>query len=197
MSDAPAAPAEGAKPPKSKKMMIIVLAVVVLLVGGGAGAFFMLKPKAEIAEDGAPAPAAAHVKPGPPPTFLPMDSLVVNLSDAGGDRFAQIGITLEISDTHAADLVKAFMPAIRSGILMVVSQRTTQELLQREGKEKLARDIRREVSKPLGFEVEEDEAEAEAEAEEPPATKKSKAKPKTAAVHNPIERVLFSSFIVQ
>lgn len=194
MSDAPAAPAEGAKPLKSKKMMVIVLAVVVLL-GVGTGAFFMFKPKAEIVEDGAAAPAAAHVKPGAPPTFLPMDSLVVNLSDAGGDRFAQIGITLEISDTHAADLVKAFMPAIRSGILMVVSQRTTQELLQREGKEKLARDIRREVSKPLGFEVEEDEAEAEAE--EPPATKKSKAKPKTAAVHNPIERVLFSSFIVQ
>lgn len=191
MSDAPAAPAEGAKPPKSKKMMLIILAVVVLL-GAAAGAFFMLKPKAEIGEDGA-APAAAHAKPGAPPTFLPMDSLVVNLSDPGGDRFAQIGITLEISDAHAADLVKAFMPAIRSGILMVVSQRTTQELLQREGKEKLARDIRREVSKPLGFEVEEDEDEVE----EPPVTKKGKAKPKSAPAHNPIERVLFSSFIVQ
>lgn len=193
MSDAHAAPADGAKPPKSKKMMIIVLAAVVLL-GGGAGAFFMLKPKADQGEEGAAAaPAAAHVKPGTPPTFLPMDSLVVNLSDPGGDRFAQIGITLEISDPHVADSIKAFMPAIRSGILLVVSQRTTQELLQLEGKEKLARDIRREVSKPLGYEVEEDEDEVE----EKPVPKKGKAKPKRVPPHNPIERVLFSSFIVQ
>ncbi len=188
MSDA----SDGAKPAKSKKLMIIVLAAVVLLGGGGAGAFLLLKkPKADAAEE-----EVAHAKPGVPPTYLPLESLVVNLADPGGDRFAQIGITLEIADAHTADQVKAFMPVIRSGILLAVSQRTTQELLLVEGKAKLAADIKREVSRPLGL----PEDEEEDEVEEKPAPKKSdkgKAKPKKKPAPNPIQRVLFSSFIVQ
>lgn len=193
MSDAHAAPADGAKPPKSKKMLIIIVAAVVLL-GGGGGAFFMMKSKADHAEE----EPAAHAKPATPPTFLPLDSLVVNLADPGGDRFAQIGITIEISDAKAADQVKAFMPVIRSGILMTISQRTTAELLTAEGKEQLALDIKREVSKPLGFDDEEEEHEEPAE--KPKAKKGAKAKPEKKAKKvavNPIQRVLFSSFIVQ
>jgi flagellar FliL protein len=194
VSDAHAAPADGAKPPKSKKMLIIIVAAVVLLGGGGA-AFFMMKSKGDHGEEEA---AAAHAKPTTPPTFLPLDSLVVNLADPGGDRFAQIGITIEISDPKAADQVKAFMPVIRSGILLTISQRTTTELLTAEGKEQLALDIKREVSKPLGFEEEEEEAEEPVE--KPKAKKGAKAKPEKKpkkVVVNPIQRVLFSSFIVQ
>ena len=190
MSDAPA---EGAKPAKSKKLMVIVLAAVVLLAAAGGGAWFMLKPKPDEG-DGEVVKAKA---PAAPPTYLPLESVVVNLADPGGDRFVQIGITLEIADAKSGEMVKSFMPAIRSGILMVVSQRTTQELLQLEGKEKLAADIKREVSRPLGFEIAE-----EAEAEEQPAAKKpakgkAEKKPKKKTEANPVQRVLFSSFIVQ
>lgn len=189
VSDAPAAEA---KPPKSKKMLIIIIAAVVLLGGGGAGAFFFMK-KAKPAGEEEPA-AAAHAKPAAPPTFLPLETLVVNLADPGGERFAQLGITLEITDPKVADSVKAFMPSIRNAVLLAVSQRTTQELLTVEGKAKLAKDIRREVSTPLGFAVEDDEVE-----EEDPAPKKGAKpkKPKKTATPNPIKNVLFSSFIVQ
>lgn len=179
------APADAAKPAKSKKMLIIIIAAVVLLAGGGGAAFFLLKPKGD-AEEAAP---AQHAKPAAPPTFLPLESMVVNLADPGGDRFAQIGITLEISDAHVVDQVKAFMPVIRSGILMAISQRTTQELLAIEGKEKLAQDIRHEVSAPLGFDDEEEE--------DPKPKKAGKSKPAKKKAENPIKRVLFSSFIVQ
>lgn len=191
MSDAHAAPADGAKSPKSKKMLIIIVAAVVALAGAGGG-WFLLRPKADPVEE-----ETAHAKPAAPPTFLPIESLVVNLADPSGDRFAQIGITLEITDSHAADQVKAFMPAIRSGILLVVSQRTTTELLGLEGKQKLALDIKREVSRPLGYE----DAEEQDEVEEKPAPKKgAKVKPEKKSIkkpENPISRVLFSSFIVQ
>ena len=175
-------------------MLIIIVAAVVVLLAGGGGAWFMLKSKADPAEE-----EVAHAKPSAPPTFLPLESMVVNLADPGGDRFAQIGITLEITDTHAADQVKAFMPVIRSGILMAISQRTTQELLGVEGKEKLALDIKREVSTPLGYA---DDEEAQDEPEEKPVAKKSakakaEKKPKKKHEPNPIKRVLFSSFIVQ
>ena len=76
--------------------------------------------------------------------------MVVNLADPGGERFLQVGIILELRDAKAAATVKEYMPSIRSGILMLLSQRNSDELLMREGKEKLALDIAREVGKPLG-----------------------------------------------
>ncbi|MNL62790.1 Flagellar basal body-associated protein FliL [compost metagenome] len=79
-----------------------------------------------------------------------------------------------------------------------MSQRTSNELLQREGKEKLAADILREVSRPLGFSVPSERERARAAAatqaddadeEERPARKRTE--------RNPVHRVLLSSFIIQ
>jgi flagellar FliL protein len=60
----------------------------------------------------------------------------------------------ECPDAKTAEQIKQYLPSIRSGILMLTSQRTSEELLQREGQgEKLAADILREVSRPLGYSV--------------------------------------------
>jgi flagellar FliL protein len=192
-ANAPAAPAK--EKTKSKKMLVIIIVVVALLVvAGGAAAWFLSSrahPKDdEAAEEPAPAKEASKT----PPTFLPMDNMVVNLADPGGERFAQIGITLEVVDAKTADQVKQYLPSIRSGILMLVSQRTSGELLQREGKEKLANDILREVSKPLGFSVPVAKKRVAAEGEEEdPEERAARRK----ADKNPVKRVLFSSFIIQ
>jgi flagellar FliL protein len=184
-------------PAKSKKLLIIVAGVLVLALAGGGGAFFYIsKQRAAAAaaeEDGgepAPAKAAAHAAPGAPPAYLPLDNMVVNLADPGGERVAQVGITLEVIDAHASDTVKAYLPTIRSSILMLISQRTAEELLKAEGKEKLAKDILREASIPFGGGDDEHEDEA--------ATKNGK-KPKKKQAHAefPVKGVLFSSFIVQ
>jgi flagellar FliL protein len=179
VSDAEAA---AAAPPKSKKMLIIII-VAVLLVGAGAAFFMMKKNAAEGDEDAEEAPAhkAAAVAPGTPPAYLPLDNMVVNLADPGGERVAQIGVTLELGDAHDMDVVKAYVPSIRSKILLLISQRTADELLSREGKEKLTEDIM-------------EAAGSHFEAPEPPKGKKKKKEP----VHeNPVHGVLFSSFIVQ
>jgi flagellar FliL protein len=187
-----AEPAEGEKAPaKSKKMLIIIAAVVVLALGGG-GAFFFMKKSQSADEEGGDAPppkkAAAHAAgPKTPPVYLPLDNMVVNLADPGGERVAQIGVTLEVVDAKASETVKAFLPTIRSGVLMLVSRRTAEELLSREGKEKLALDILKVTTLPFGGE-EDDEEEAPA--------KKAKAKKKV-QVEYPVVGVLFSSFIVQ
>lgn len=170
---APAAGDAEAKPAKGKKMLIIILAVVVLLVvAGGGAAFFLLKKKggdAEAEEEAAPA-KSSKVNPKAPPTFLPLENMVVNLADPGGNRFAQVGITLQLDDQATGDAIKAFMPSIRNGVLLILSQRTTEELLVVQGKEQLAADIITEISRQLGYEGKK---------------------------HNPIQAVLFSSFIVQ
>jgi flagellar FliL protein len=117
-----------------------------------------------------------------------MDNMVVNLADPGGDRVAQIGITLVVTDAHTSDTVKAYLPTIRSGVLMLISQKTATELLTTEGKEALAKGILREASIPFGGGEDEPAAEAEGS---------KKKKKKAAHADYPVTAVLFSSFIVQ
>ena len=184
--------AEAPAKPKKKKLIIIIAAVVLLVVaGGGAALFFMNKAK-HAAEDGEEA-AQVDTAPKVPPTFLPIENMVVNLADPGGERFAQIGVTLELMDKKTEDQVKAYMPSIRNAILLLVSQRTSEELLQREGKEKLAADILVEVSRPLGFAPKAGEKKAKNEKGE----KDDEVPKKSAKGKNPVQAVLFSSFIVQ
>lgn len=186
-SDATKAPA------KSKKMLFIILGVVLVLVVGGGGAFFFISKQRAAAfneEGGAPAKAveSAHKT---PPVYLPLDNMVVNLADPGGERVAQVGITLEVRDVKASDSVKLYLPAIRSGVLMLISQRTAAQLLSQEGKENLASAILKEASIPFGGGH--DDAEEEVDA---PASKKKKSK-RAPVVEYPVVGVLFSSFIVQ
>lgn len=210
---APTADAGGAPAKKGKKkLLIIVVVAVLLLVVAGAGAMIMMKKKAAAAAEaeGDDAPvASAHAEHASkvdlkhPPTFLPLDPFVVNLADKEADRYAQIGITIEVEDAHFAEQMKAFMPAIRNGVLMILAHKTSTELLGREGKEKLSDEILREASRTMGIEVEdpdEDEADkpkAKAGDEEADAKPKKKKKKRKAVEPNPIKHVHFSNFIVQ
>ena len=208
---APTADAVADVAPKKgkKKLIVIVLAVVLLLAVAGGAALFLLKKKAPVEGDeeaegpAAHAPAAhAAVDLKHPPTFLPLDPFVVNLADKDADRYAQIGITLEVDDAKFADQMKTFMPAIRNGVLMILAHKSSQELLQRSGKEMLAGQIQREAARTMGIDIEEPASEeaadsADDEAKTKPKVKaKSKAKKKVAEV-NPIRKVHFSNFIVQ
>lgn len=183
---------ESAKAPaKSKKLLIIIVAAVVIVALVAGGAFFYIsKQRAAAAEEdegGGHQKTTSHAAPKTPPAYLPLDNMVVNLADPGGEKVAQVGITLEVVDAKAVDAVKSFLPTIRSGILMLISQKTAQELLTSEGKQQLAKEILRETAIPFGG--------GEDEEEDPRPKKKKSAK--AAQAEMPVVGVLFSSFIVQ
>lgn len=186
---AAAATADAPAKPKSKKLLFILIGVVVLALAGAGGAFFLLKKNTAQDEDGDGEHVAEQVSSGPrtPPVFLPMDNMVVNLADPGGNRFVQLGITLQVQDSKTSDDLKLYMPTIRSDVLMLISQRTADEILQISGKEKLSNDIIAQVSDVMGYELDEPE---EADGE-------SGKKKRRRAPPNPLQGVLFSSFIVQ
>lgn len=186
---------ESAKAPaKSKKLLVIIVAAVVIVALLAGGAFFYISKQraaaAEEGEGGASEKTTSHSAPKTPPAYLPLDNMVVNLADPGGEKVAQVGITLEVADAHAVDSVKAYLPTIRSGILLLISQRTAEELLKPEGKQQLAKDILRETSLPFGGGEDDHD-------EEEPRPKKKKKAAKSAHADMPVVGVLFSSFIVQ
>ncbi len=212
MSAAPAAaPAEGNAPKKgNKKLIIIIAAVAVLLLGGGGAAFFVMKKKAADAEAAAaeedggeetakPAKSAKAAKPehkeekSGPPAFVPLDPFVVNLSDKDSERYAQVGVTLQVDEAHMAEEMKAYMPAIRNAVLLILSHKSSAELLSPEGKQKLAEEIRREAARAMGYEIEDPEEEVP----EDEAPKKKKKKKKHVESYNPIVQVHYSNFIIQ
>lgn len=190
-ADAPAA-----APGKGKKKMILITAAVALLlvVAFGVAAVLLLKKNADDGEDGAAdQEVSAAVEAGQagtrdlkhPPTFVPLDPFTVNLADKEADRYAQVGMTLELDDPATGDAIKAFMPAIRNNILMVLAHKTSAELLERDGKTELAQEIRREAARALGIEP----------VVQAPAgsRKKLPAEP----VSMPVAAVYFSTFIIQ
>ncbi|MDO9134485.1 flagellar basal body-associated protein FliL [Hydrogenophaga sp.] len=183
------APAAEAPKKKSKKLLFIIIGVVVLALIGAAAALFILKKNTAEDDEYADDEPVAHVAKDPKtaPVYMPLENMVVNLADPGGNRFIQLGLTLQLQDAKTEADVKAYMPSIRSDILLLISQRTADEMLQVQGKEKLAKDIIAAVSKEMGYEMPEPAAAEEGA----PKKKKSKAAP------NPVQAVLFSSLIVQ
>jgi flagellar FliL protein len=190
VGDAPEGPRKG-----RKKLVALIGVLALVLSGAGGGALWLVKKRhaaeaaaaAEADADGDAAAATAQQRDvrKTPPAFLPMENFIVNLADKDSERFAQIGITLELDDARYADPLKAYMPAIRNGVLMVIAHKTSQELLTRAGKEKLAMEVMRESVRPLGIELED---------ENEPARPGNR---RTPLEESPVRHVHFSSFIIQ
>lgn len=223
MSAVIADPAAAAVPVKrgKKKLIIFGAAGVVLATALAGGAVVVLKQRAAHAaaaaeagdDDGVAGDHAAKIDPKNAPVYLPLDPFVVNLADKEADRYAQIGVTFELSQGSSAEELKAYMPSIRNAVLLILANKTSRELNDRAGKEQLAREILREAVRPMGIEIEAPEpigtaasageggaAHAEpASAVAAASATGSKTPPKArhAAQKNPIHLVHFSSFIIQ
>jgi flagellar FliL protein len=209
---APAVDAPVTRRPK-KKLIVIGAVVLALVLALGAGAVVFLKQRAAHAaaaadEDAASSesstPATATATKGAP-FYLPLDPFILNLADKEADRYLQIGITFELDSSMTGDQIKAYMPAIRNAVLLILANKTSKDLLNREGKEQLALEIQREAVRPMGIETAGPEpvtmvpavdASAPASAS---AAESAKAKPRRRAdaQRNPIQHVHFSSFIIQ
>jgi flagellar FliL protein len=114
-----------------------------------------------------------------PKFYFPLDPIVINCADLVVDLVAEVGITLEIRDAKSVEDVKNLLPSLRNAILITLSQKKSDELLSRHGKEKLASDVLLEIGRVFGA--------TQSKAEERPFTVQNA---------NPVVEVLFSSLIV-
>jgi flagellar FliL protein len=148
------------EPPKKKgKMLIIILAVVVVLViGGGVGAYLLLsKPAVEkkakhgeqdAATDGEDEGEGGHGDDEHAPTYVKLEAFTVNLADQ--ESFLQTEIQLMVADEKVGKKLNDHLPEVRDALIRLLSSKTGEDLSQQEGKDKLAKEIQKQVNDVLG-----------------------------------------------
>ncbi|MBE7939217.1 MULTISPECIES: flagellar basal body-associated FliL family protein [Ramlibacter] len=197
---------DAATPPKKKSKLLLIALGTLLLAGGAAGTTWYVM-------GGSHHEAAAEKKEPPKkPLYTTLETFTVNLQDPRGERFAQVGVTLQFEDPELEMKIKDRLPAIRNEILLLLSSKEMEDLLSVEGKQQLAEQIRERSALALGIPVVQHNytrvppamaaASAASGAAAPAAlaaaeTPKAEGGTKVAGVENPIRGVLFSQFIVQ
>lgn len=145
MAEAASAATE-APPPRTnrgKKWLLIVVVLVVL--GAAAGAALWFLGGADAAQQ-AEAPAKKRN-----PVFVPLEQFTVNLADEGGERFAQVSVTLEVADEQVDKALRTLMPSVRNSVLLLLSSKKSEELLTLDGKKQLAEQIGASAAAELGW----------------------------------------------
>ncbi len=126
-------------PKKKSKLPLIIGAVLVAGLGGG-GAWFFLGGKEEPKEGDNYAVQEPRGKPAKT-SFVNLDPFTFNLLDADQDRFAKVGVVLEIVDPAVEAELAESAPAIRNALLMLMTSKTSSRLLSVDGKTTLSYEI--------------------------------------------------------
>ena len=159
MSTATVADAAPVPVKNGKKRLVIIAgaAALVLVVVAAAAVLLLRKPAHDGGRDGEAsaesAKATKAAKHDGTPTFVPLDQFTVNLADRDTERYAQVAVTLELDDAKLGEQIKTFMPAIRNNVLLAIADKTAAQLMDRDGKRRLAAEIRRETARALGYDA--------------------------------------------
>ena len=129
---APAAP-----PKKSRRMLWIGIGVLVLMLGGGGAGWYFMTGQAATAE----AKEEEHEE--EPAEVIEFQPFVVNLADPGVSRFLRVSLSLVVRSHEAALALedRVTQTRVRSGLLDLLSQQTSDVLVTPEGKAKLKQAI--------------------------------------------------------
>lgn len=118
------------------------LALVAVGIFAGPAVMNMISPPAETdaaAEEAAPVTGPAIYQSLHPP-------LVVNFKDSYGDpHFMQITMEVMSRDQEVINEVRAHTPAIRNALILMFGQANYEEVVTREGKEKMLDDALTEI----------------------------------------------------
>ena len=136
---------------KKKKLLILGALVLILLLGLGAGAYFFLKKPPEGGKKvdpghHVPVPELNHAADIGP--MVDITEFIVNIISADGNHYVKTALTLELTNPAAKDEINQRMPQIRDAILLLIGNKTFEELEDLEGKKELKAEI---MSKINGF----------------------------------------------
>lgn len=132
----------------SKKLMIIVGSVLLAMLIGMTVSLIIVWSKLDtldrtvnpppVEEAEGEAEEAMLPKLGP---MYPLDTFIVNLADKGGNRYLRITINLELKDEMVKKNLDERIPQIRDSVLLILPNKTVDDLKNKEGKAALRNEI--------------------------------------------------------
>jgi flagellar FliL protein len=132
---------EGEKPKGrfSLKLILIIVGAVAVVGGGGAGAYFTFFGHKEAK------PEVAVVK---PPAFFDVPEVLVNLSNANGDRtqYLKVKIVLELPDSTMQPQVQNTMPRVMDAFQTYLRELRPSDLEGSAGLYRLKEELTRRVN---------------------------------------------------
>ncbi len=129
---------------KKKLFLIIGLIAVVLLAGGGTAAFLMMKKAPEPKETIDPA------KQVPVPDLnqqadigpqVNIEEFIVNIISSDTAHYVKASLTVELTNPEVKAEVEKRMPQMRDAILLLIGNKTFEELQDLQGKKQLKAEI--------------------------------------------------------
>jgi flagellar basal body-associated protein FliL len=138
----------------NKKIIFIAAGALVGVLGGVAGVYFLnpdLIPGLDEAVD-ADKKAENKEKEKKQDTEVgaDLDVFVVNLASAGQGRYLRTTLSLGVKDAHEKEKLKEFVGPIRHAVIMYLTERKVDELIDPKGKEKLRQELHKQINETLG-----------------------------------------------
>lgn len=192
----PDAAADEAKKKKKKLFMFIGLAVLLVLISVGATFFIVSKMMASkhSGDEGAAESSEAAEEVAAPAIYYPLKpNFTVNFDVNGRQRFLQTELTLMYRNPDVLKTLELHMPAVRNGLVMLLSSQVFDDLQTAEGKEKLRAAALQTVQDIIAKE----EAASAEKSKEKDKEKEDKEKSKEKKAPANIEQVLFTQFVMQ
>lgn len=151
--DAGSGQAQAPKKKSSMVMIIVILLSLLVLGGGGAGAYFYFgkthsdKSGSDAAEGDSAENKEAKRPKGPPVYYAFDPAFIVNFQDSSAVRFLQVTVEVMSYDPLAIEALKTHMPVVRNGLVFLLSNQSPENIMSREGKEKIRADSLKEIQK--------------------------------------------------
>jgi flagellar protein FliL len=127
-----------------KKLIIIIAAAVVLLLIIGGAAFFFLKSapvEEEAVDPGLDVPVPEITRSHQIGPMVEISEFIVNIISEEDRHYVKASLTLELNKEEAVEETNKRMPQIRDAILLLVGNKTYEELQDLQGKKQLKAEL--------------------------------------------------------
>jgi flagellar basal body-associated protein FliL len=143
----------------NKKLVIIGAGALAGVLSAGAGVYFF-KPdlfpgsvKSNGVAAGKPAKTEAKDKKHESEVGADLEVFVVNLAGSGQGRYLRTTLSLGVKSEHEKERVKEFTGPIRHAVIMYLTERKVEELLDPQGKENLRNALHEQINVAIGHKI--------------------------------------------
>ncbi|BCO08539.1 flagellar basal body-associated protein FliL [Desulfolithobacter dissulfuricans] len=143
---------EGQEESGSKKKLIIIIAaaLVVLLLGGGAAFYFLVlkkpPPEEKTPEQKVELAVPAATEEADIGPMLDIKEFIVNIISEEGTHYVKAALTLELNNEVALEEANKRLPQIRDAIILLISNKTFEELQDLQGKKQLKAELKSKIN---------------------------------------------------